>query len=128
MIRFIKIFLRLIMGNTNNNNFIKNILSGENGVLSSKRVFGGLSILVVLGCIIALVVKEGGTSVVENLLTTAMILGASLLGISTVTNIWKKPTGNTSSSSSSYEITFKNEESDNKHSINTDDTSSPQSK
>lgn len=128
MIRFIKIILRLIMGNKNNDNFIKNILSGGNGVLSSKRVFGSLIILVVLGCTIALVIKEGGTEVVENLLTTAMILGASLLGISSVTNIWKKPTGNKSSSSSSYEITFKNEESENKHSDNTDDTSSPQSK
>lgn len=111
-----------------NNNFIRTILSGENGILSSKRVFGSLIILVVLGCTIALVIKEGGTEVVENLLTTAMILGASLLGISSITNIWKKPTGNKNSSSSSYEITFKNEESNNRQDNNSNDSCSPQSK
>lgn len=68
-------------------NFLNNLLSGGNGILSSKRLFGGITILVVLGCIIMLVIKEGGTDVVENLLITAMILGASLLGISSVSNI-----------------------------------------
>lgn len=38
---------------------------------------------------IYLVVSEGGSGVVENLLQTAMVMAASLLGISSVTSIWK---------------------------------------
>jgi hypothetical protein len=37
-----------------------------------------------------LVWSEGGTQVVENLLQTLMIMSAALLGISSVTGIWKK--------------------------------------
>lgn len=70
---------------------IREIFTGENDRLSSKRVFGGITIICVLICIIILVIKDGSTQVVENLLTTAMFLGASLLGISSITGIWKKP-------------------------------------
>ena len=76
---------------------IREVLSGENQVLSSKRIFGALIFLVCLGCIVYLVVEEGGTQVVENLLQTAMFMAAGLLGISTVTGIWrdqKKPRNN----------------------------------
>ena len=57
--------------------------------ISSKRVMGVFITIIVMGCTIWLVWKEGGTSVVENLLQTALIIAASLLGISSVTGIWK---------------------------------------
>ena len=71
------------------NNF-KEIMSGENGRLSSKRVMGVIVLAVCLICTIWLVYNEGGTQVVENLLQTLMIMAAALLGISSVTSIWKK--------------------------------------
>lgn len=64
------------------------MLSGT-GAVSSKRVSGIITLLISLGCVIYLTVDEGGTSVVENLIQTAMIIAASLLGISSVTSIWK---------------------------------------
>ena len=70
-------------------NFFREILSGSSGHLSSKRVFGAVSYLVTLGCIVFLVVTEGGSMVVEDLLQTMIIMSASLLGLESVTNIWK---------------------------------------
>lgn len=73
----------------NNQGFFKQLISGENGIVSSKRVMGILVLLVCLGCTIYLVISEGGTTVVENLLQTGMVMAASLLGISSVTGIWR---------------------------------------
>lgn len=70
--------------------FMKEMISGENGVVSSKRVMGVITLVVCIGCTIWLVVNDGGTQVVENLLQTLMIMAAALLGISTVTGIWRK--------------------------------------
>lgn len=72
-----------------NKGFFRQLVSGTNGVISSKRVMGILTLLVCLGCMIYLVISEGGTNVVENLLQTGMVMAASLLGISSVTSIWK---------------------------------------
>lgn len=69
--------------------FFRQLVSGANGIISSKRVMGMLILVVCLICIIYLVVSEGGSGVVENLLQTAMVMAASLLGISSVTSIWK---------------------------------------
>ena len=68
--------------------FIYNMFSGT-GEVSSKRVSGLLSLLVSLGCIVYLTIDEGGTSVVESLLQTALIMASCLLGVSSVTSIWK---------------------------------------
>lgn len=68
---------------------LKQMISGENGQISSKRVMGIIMSLVCLGCIIYLSIHEGGTLVVENLLQTTLIMAASLLGISSVTGIWR---------------------------------------
>lgn len=68
---------------------LKQMVSGENGQISSKRVMGAVMSLVCLGCIIYLSIREGGTLVVENLLQTTLIMAASLLGISSVTGIWR---------------------------------------
>lgn len=61
----------------------------ENGNGSSKRLFGGIAILVALGCIIYLTVTEGCTDCVEGLLQVLIITSCSLLGLSSVTGIWK---------------------------------------
>lgn len=70
------------------NNF-REMVSGSNGILSSKRVMGVIILIVCMLCTIWLVYSEGGTQVVENLLQTLMIMAAALLGISSVTGIWK---------------------------------------
>lgn len=57
--------------------------------ISSKRFVGFILMLVSMGCMIYLTIKEGGTVIVENLIQTALIMGASLLGISSITSIWK---------------------------------------
>jgi ABC-type nickel/cobalt efflux system permease component RcnA len=74
-----------------NNNF-REMISGENGVISSKRVMGVVVLAVCMLCTCWLVWSEGGTTVVENLLQTLMIMSAALLGISSITSIWKKGT------------------------------------
>ena len=68
----------------------REMISGENGVISSKRVMGVIVLVVCMICTCWLVWSEGGTTVVENLLQTLMIMSAALLGISSITSIWKK--------------------------------------
>lgn len=72
-----------------NNNF-REMISGSNGIISSKRVMGVVVLSVCVFCTCWLVYAEGGTTVVENLLQTLMIMSAALLGISSITSIWKK--------------------------------------
>lgn len=61
----------------------------ENGIGSSKRLVGSISMLVALGCIIYLTISEGCTNCVEGLLQVLIITACSLLGLSSVTSIWK---------------------------------------
>ena len=68
----------------------REMISGENGVISSKRVMGVIVLVVCMICTCWLVWNEGGTAVVENLLQTLMVMAAALLGISSITGIWKK--------------------------------------
>ena len=72
-----------------NNNF-REMISGANGIISSKRVMGVVVLTVCMICTCWLVYAEGGTIVVENLLQTLMVMAAALLGISSITGIWKK--------------------------------------
>ena len=72
--------------------FIKEMLSGANGVVSSKRIIGAITMLVVLGCTIYFTVHEGCTQGVENILQTLIISACGLLGITSVANIWKSKT------------------------------------
>ena len=67
---------------------LREIFSGANGKLSAKRVLGGISLFVALGCIIYLVVVDGSNEVVENLLMTVLIMAASLLGLPAITGAW----------------------------------------
>lgn len=74
----------------NNKSNFREMVSGGNGIISSKRVMGVVILTVCMICTCWLVWAEGGTAVVENLLQTLMIMAAALLGISSVTGIWKK--------------------------------------
>ncbi len=76
---------------TKRNSYIKEIFEDEEGYASSKRIIGAIIIFIALGCIIWLTVTEGGTNVVEDLLSTALFIGGTLLGISSITGIWKYP-------------------------------------
>jgi hypothetical protein len=62
----------------------------ENGEPSAKRVVGFLGYLVALGCIIALTIRDGGTVVVQDLIQTLLITSTSLLGLYSITSIWKR--------------------------------------
>jgi hypothetical protein len=63
---------------------------GSTGMLSSKRVIGGISMAVVLACTTYLVIRDGSTDVVENLLMTIFITSASLLGLPAIAGAWGK--------------------------------------
>lgn len=80
--------------------FLREMLSENGGVPSTKRVIGSLSYLTCLVCMVILVIREGGSFVVESLIQTVLITATSLLGISSVTSIWKQGK-NTSSVSTS---------------------------
>jgi hypothetical protein len=67
---------------------LREIFSGANGKLSAKRVIGGFAMTVALGCTIYLVIRDGSTPVVENLLMTIFITSVSLLGLPAVTSVW----------------------------------------
>lgn len=69
---------------------LTSILSGR-GEISSKRLTGIWLILLVSFCILWLMFTEGGSNVVESLLETSLIIAASLLGLSSVTGIFKRP-------------------------------------
>lgn len=76
------------MGGIDMRKFLREVFS-ENGVGSSKRILGTLMLIVCLVCVVYLVFSEGGTSVVENILITTTAVGAGLLGLSSVTSIFK---------------------------------------
>ena len=69
--------------------FIKEMLSGANGVVSSKRIIGALTMLVVLGCTIYFAVHEGCTNQVENIIQTLIISACGLLGITSISGALK---------------------------------------
>ena len=55
-----------------------------------KSTVGAISMFAVIACIVYLVIVEGGTATVDSLLTTAMIVSATLMGVNSVTEIFKK--------------------------------------
>jgi hypothetical protein len=61
----------------------------ENNVPSAKRVIGGLMIVVVLFCTVWSCVKYGMTTHVTSVIETEIITAGALLGVSSVTSIWK---------------------------------------
>lgn len=71
-------------------NVLREIFSEVDGKLSSKRIIGTIAMFIALGSTIYLVTHEGGSTVVENLIMTILIMSASLLGLPAVTGIWGK--------------------------------------
>lgn len=70
-------------------NFVKELLSGA-GTISSKRASGVFLLIIAMGCTVYLTITEGGSDVVSDLLQTAMFIAAGLLGITSITGIWKQ--------------------------------------
>jgi hypothetical protein len=60
------------------------MLSGSNGMVSSKRIIGAITMLVVLGCTVYFAVSEGCTQGVENILQTLIVSACGLLGITSI--------------------------------------------
>ena len=69
-------------------NFWREVFS-ENGGGSSKRIIGTLMIVVVMACTGYLTIKFGDSETVKSICETSIIVGASLLGLSSVTGIWR---------------------------------------
>lgn len=55
-----------------------------------KSTVGAVSYFCIMGCVIYMVVKEGSSAIVDSLLTTAMIVSASLMGVDKVADIFRK--------------------------------------
>lgn len=61
----------------------------EEGRASSKRVIGGFMILCTQICLVVEFALHGGNTMVKDLFEINLIIGASLLGLSNITSIWK---------------------------------------
>ena len=71
----------------------KEVLLGafcENGIGSAKRILGAVIIAGVMFCTIWTCVKEGMTENNKHVVETEIITAGALLGLTSVTNIWKK--------------------------------------
>lgn len=63
----------------------------ENGKYpSSKRVVGAFIIVTAMVCTVISVCKEGMTDNIKDILEVEVITGGALLGVSSVTSIWKR--------------------------------------
>ena len=69
---------------------LREIFSGANGKLSAKRTIGGVAMAMALASTAYLVIVDRSNEVVENLLTTIIILSASLLGLPAITGVFGK--------------------------------------
>jgi len=62
----------------------------ENGIGSAKRIVGAFMIVCVMFCTIWSCVKFGMIEPVKSVIETEIITAGALLGITSVTNIWRK--------------------------------------
>lgn len=62
----------------------------ENGVGSSKRIVGTFMIICVMFCTIWSCIEFGMTEPVKSVIETEIITAGALLGITSITNIWKR--------------------------------------
>jgi len=81
----------------------------EKGVGSVKRVVGTFISFISMCCIVYLTVTIGDAPIVEDLLQTSLITGASLLGLYSITSIWKN--GSMSVGGGGKDISYKGEDS-----------------
>lgn len=68
---------------------LKELFSSDNGYLSSKRVLGGIVLMSCLIFIIIQAVREGMTDNLKELFEWLIITSSALLGITSITGIWK---------------------------------------
>ena len=81
----------------------------EKGIGSVKRVAGTFITVISMGCIVYLTITAGPVMIVENLLQTSLITGAALLGLHSITSIWKN--GSMSVGGNGKDITYSGEDS-----------------
>jgi len=81
----------------------------EKGVGSAKRLAGIFITFVSMGCITYLTITAGPIMIVENLLQTSLITGAALLGLHSITSIWKN--GSMSVGGGGKDVTYSGEDS-----------------
>lgn len=55
-----------------------------------KGTVGTITMFCCMGCIFYLTIHEKGSTVVESLISTAMIVAATLMGVNSVTDIFKQ--------------------------------------
>lgn len=55
-----------------------------------KSTVGAITMFLTMACVLYLTITEGGSQTVDSLLTTAMIVSATLMGVNSVTDIFKK--------------------------------------
>lgn len=67
--------------------FLKSLLSNDEASCSSKRLFGGIGFILTSGLVIYCTVTSKEA---PNILETFLICSCALLGLDTVTNIWKQ--------------------------------------
>lgn len=70
-------------------NILRETFSASSGHLSSKRILGGIVLMACLIFIIVQGVREGITDNIKDLLEILIITSTALLGITSVTSIWK---------------------------------------
>jgi len=77
----------------------------ENNVGSAKRLLGAIIIMICLGLICYFAIVEGATDNVKSLIETSLIIACALLGLSSITSIWKRDenSDNNTAKSSYYE-------------------------
>lgn len=81
----------------------------EKGVGSVKRVVGTFISVISMGCIVYLTITAGPVMIVENLLQTSLVTGAALLGLYSITSIWKN--GSMSVGGGGKDVTYSGEDS-----------------
>lgn len=74
-------------------NSFKDIMIGafsENGIGSAKRIIGAIIVVGVMFCTIWSCINYGMTDNIQSVIETEIITAGGLLGITSITNIWKK--------------------------------------
>ena len=70
-------------------NIFREIFSASSGYLSSKRILGAIVLLACLTITIVQATREGMTDNIKDLFEVLIITSTALLGITSITNIWK---------------------------------------
>ena len=70
-------------------NILREIFSASSGYLSSKRILGAIVLLACLAIAVAQAIREGMTDNIKDLFEVLIITSTALLGITSVTSIWK---------------------------------------